>query len=118
MAGGTIHAALIMGTDLPILPAKARVAVTASTQVGGAIHWHRRFGMIGGCRSMAGFAGHAFGFVGRGSGIVSGGMTDQTGAGLALLIPLIHKDRIAAGLSMWAVLPAHLELCVADSAIR
>src|SRR4026207_95849 len=97
MARGTVHAALIMCAYFPILPAKACVTMAASTQIGGAVHRHGGLGMISGGRAMTGFTCHAIGFVGGGSRIVPCCVTNQAGAGLALLIPLFQKDWITAG---------------------
>ncbi len=117
MTSGAIHAALVMRADLPILPAKTRITVAASAQVGGAIDGHGRLRVIGWSRSMAGFTGHAAFLVCCGRRIVACRVAYKTSARLALFIPLIHKGRITAGFPMRTVLPARLELSMADSAI-
>src|SRR5215213_6859585 len=117
VASSTIHTALIMGADFPILPAKACVAVTAPTQIRGTVDGHGGFGVIGRCRTMAGFTGHAIRFVSGSSRIISCCVTYQTGAGFALLIPLVQKDWICACFSMGSVLPGHLKFGMTNSTI-
>src|SRR6266545_2185979 len=117
MAGGAVHAALIMRTYFPILPAKACVAVTASTQISGTVYRHGSFWVISGCGSMTGFACHAIRFIGGCGWIETCRVTYEASAGLTLLIPLIQEDWITAGFSVRAVFPGHLKFGMTNSTI-
>src|SRR5512145_1769980 len=117
VTGGAVHAALIVRADLPILPAKARIAVAAPAHVCGAVDRHGGLRVIGRGGSVAGFAGDTVIFVSGGGRVVACRMTDKTSTRLALLVPLVYKGRIAASLAMRAALPARLEFRVADNTI-
>ena len=117
MTSGAIHTALIVRAYFPILPAEARIAVTAPAQIGGAIHGHGSLGVIGGGGSMTGFAGHAVFFKGRSGRIVTRSMTNETSTRLALLGPLIQKYRVTTCCSMRSALPGGDKFSVAGGAV-
>src|SRR5689334_5176803 len=76
VTGGAVHAALIMCAYLPILPAKARITMTASAQVRGTVYGHGSFGVIRWRWTMAGFTRHAISFIGCSGWIKTCGVAD------------------------------------------
>ena len=112
-----IHTALIVCAHFPILPAETRVAVTAPAQVRSAINRRGCLGMLGRHGVMTCFTRYSIRLICCSCGVIAGGVTNETGAGLALLRPLIQKDRVTASLSMRSALPGGLKFGMTCRAI-